>query len=85
MNKQNLPEYVLNALNALGGEATIVEICKYIWDNEISKIPINQRNDHFYTWGYDVRWAAQKLRDNNLSYIPRRGVWALGPAKKPKL
>lgn len=49
MNRRDLRQYVINALNALGGEATIVEICRHIWDNEISRIPINQRNDHFYT------------------------------------
>lgn len=79
MNREDLVKYVINALNEFGGEATIVEICKYIWDNEISKIPVNQRNDLFYTWGYDVRWAGQHLRNNNLSHIPKRGIWALGP------
>lgn len=80
MTRQQLPQYVLDALNALGGEATIVAICKYIWDNEISQIPANQRTDLFYTWGYDVRWAGQWLRNNNQSHIPRKGIWALGPA-----
>ena len=74
MTKKDLPEYVLNALKSLGGEATIPNICKHIWDNQISKIPPQSRDDLFYTWGYDVRWAGQYLRDNNLCHIPRRGV-----------
>lgn len=82
MTKKDLPQFVLNALTDLGGEATITEICKHIWTNEISKIPIEKRTNVFYTWGYDVRWAGQYLRDENLSHIPKRGIWAMGP--KPK-
>lgn len=79
MTKKDLPNYVLDALKDLGGQATIPEICKHIWDNQVSKIPTAKRSSLFYTWGYDVRWAGQWLRDNNLSHIPSRGVWAIGP------
>lgn len=84
MTKKDLPEYVLNALKALSGKATIPQICKHIWDNEVSRIPEGKREDLFYTWGYDVRWAGQHLRDNNLTHIPKRGVWAIGPNPNPK-
>ena len=79
MTKQDLPQYVTNALIALGGSGSIVQVCKHIWENEVSLIPPNQRNDLFYTWQYDVRWAAQTLRNNNLSHILSTGIWAIGP------
>ena len=81
MIKRDLIQFVLNALRALGGRGTIAQISKYIWDNHVSIIPVNQRNDLFYTWGYEMRWAGQKLRDQNMAHLltPRGGVWVLGP------
>ena len=60
--RDDLCDWVLEALNAHHGRARIVEICKYIWQHYESKL--RQSGDLFYTWQYDVRWAGQKLRNS---------------------
>jgi hypothetical protein len=71
-------EWVVNALNANQGNATLTDICKYIWSNY--KKEIQASGDGFYTWQFDVRHAVQKLRDNDtirLADITLEGVWVL--------
>ena len=75
MSKKDLPSKVIEALRKKGGSATIVDVCKYIWDNYENELRAS--GDLFYTWQYDVRWAGQTLRDNNQSIIRRRGIWEL--------
>lgn len=76
--KDDLCDWVIEALSAHGGRARIVEICKYIWQHYENEL--RQSGDLFFTWQYDVRWAGQKLR-NNGTLIPvfrRRNVpWEL--------
>lgn len=65
MNKrEDLKDLVIDALNAKGGSATIIEVCKYIWKNHENDLKTS--GDLFYTWQYDVRWAAQALRNNGI-------------------
>src|SRR5260370_28444256 len=45
------------------GEATIVQICKDVWEHHESELRAS--GDLFYTWGYDIRWAGQWLRNND--------------------
>jgi hypothetical protein len=75
MNKFDLDDCVLEALKISKGSASIPTICKYVWNNYISKM--ESKDDFFYTWGYDIRWAGQRLRDKGLIYTKTRGVWAL--------
>ena len=57
----NLKEWLIEALNHYGGKASIVQVCKHIWDNH--KKELENSGDLFYTWQYDIRWTAQNLRD----------------------
>jgi hypothetical protein len=58
--RYDLEEWVVEALHALGGSATVVDVSRRVW----------QRHEHdlrasgalFYTWQYDIRWAAHRLR-----------------------
>lgn len=61
-NREDLKLWVVDALRAHGGNATIVEICKHIWKHHESGL--KSSGDLFYTWQYDMRWAGQALRDN---------------------
>ncbi len=61
MEKEILKIWVIEALQSLGGSARIFDVCKKIWINHESEI--RQSETLLYTWQYDVRWAAQKLRD----------------------
>lgn len=70
--------WILEALNTHGGEATIPQICKYIWDNYEELL--RSSGDGFYIWQYEVRWAAMNLRKKgNLKAADRerRGIWQI--------
>lgn len=56
-----MKSWIIAALKANGGRARVVQVCKYIWDHYENEIRAS--GDVLYTWQYDVRWAAQKLRD----------------------
>jgi hypothetical protein len=76
--KYDLERWIIEALTALGGSATIVEICERVWrDHETD---LRASDDLFYTWQYDIRWAAQRLRDQHV-LVPNgqapRGLWQL--------
>ena len=60
-SKEDLKKWVVDALLALGGSAKIVDVCKHIWQHHENDLRAS--GDLFYTWQYDVRWAAQSLRD----------------------
>lgn len=76
--RDDLCDWVVEALRAKGKRARIVEVCKYIWQHHEKEL--RKSGDLFFTWQYDVRWAGQKLRDNG-TLVPvngRRGApWEL--------
>lgn len=61
ITREDLKPFILDALRVHGGKARVVQVCKYIWDTYEMKI--RQSGNLLYTWQYDVRWAAQKLRN----------------------
>lgn len=76
--KEDLEGWILDALRARGGSAHVVDVCRHIWLNHESDLRAS--GDLFYTWQYDVRWAAQKLRNRGIlrSVDGRRGEpWTL--------
>lgn len=73
-----LRRWVLEALEHLGGRGTIVEVCRQIWHSH--ETDLRALGDPFYTWQYDVRWAAFTLRDSGETKITKQGthsVWEL--------
>jgi hypothetical protein len=64
VTREDLQEWVIEALRALGGKARIVDICKYIWEKHESDL--RKSGDLMYTWQYDVRWAGQVLRNKKV-------------------
>jgi hypothetical protein len=76
-DKNDLCEWVVEALRANNGQGRIVDICKYIW-NEYEQ-ELRRSGDLFYTWQYDMRWTGQKLRNEGI-LIPassRTAPWRL--------
>lgn len=69
-SKADLQQWVLAAVKSNAGKATIVEVSKHIW--EAHERDLRSSGDLFYTWQYDMRWAAQELR--------RTGMFASIPA-----
>ena len=50
--KYDLRDWLVDALKAHDGSATIVEVCRHIWKNH--KDELLASGDLFYTWQYDV-------------------------------
>ncbi|WP_461209794.1 hypothetical protein [Desulfocurvus sp. DL9XJH121] len=77
-SKKDLVNWVREALAEHGGHATIVQVAKYIWNRHGDAL--RSSGDLFYTWQYDMRRAAQELRDSgvcrNAADCPQ-GVWVL--------
>jgi hypothetical protein len=72
--RDDLERWVLEAVDAHDGEASVIDIHRYVWDYH--EADLRNSGDLFYTWGYEIRWAGQRLRDQGSLMIPRRGVWA---------
>ena len=57
--KSDLQDWVVEALKTNGGEASILYVAKHIWDKHRRDL---EGTDLFYSWQYDMRWAATELR-----------------------
>lgn len=79
--KDDLVQWLLTSLSELGGSAHHVLIARRIWQRHEEEL--RKSGDLFYTWQYDLRWSAQKLRDTGyLAKMQERGngVWSLTAA-----
>lgn len=77
-DRSSLKGWVLAALRELRGAGKIVDVCKIVWRDHGEELEAS--GDLFYTWQYDIRWAAQYLRDNGyLVPVQRRrdAPWVL--------
>jgi len=78
ITKKDLMPWIVEALNALGGRGRIWEICEQIWDKH--EKDLQTAGPLFYTWQYDMRWAAQKLqKEGKLSKAGKNYTWFLTP------
>ena len=58
--KGDLQGWVVDALKDHGGKGTIVQVSKHVWDHHEKEL--KDSANLFYTWQYDLRWAANWLR-----------------------
>jgi len=75
--KGDLVDWVVAALKAAGGSASILYVAQYIWANHEKDL---KENDLFFSWHYDMRWAATELRKRGIMIAAeddRRGKWSL--------
>lgn len=70
--KQDLPDWVLEAVTGLGGSATVVEVAEWIWWHH--EEDLRRSGNLFFTWQYDMRWAAQTLRHSGRLQSTSRGA-----------
>lgn len=71
--KSDLEQWILEGVQAHGGEASIVQVAEHIWVNHARQLQAS--GPLFFTWQYDMRWAAQNLRrDRKLTFSGRK--WA---------
>jgi hypothetical protein len=78
INRNDLKQWVIDALRENGGKARIIDIAKYIWNNH--KTDLERSGDLFFRWQYDMRWAALVLRQQGkLKPVDdkKRGLWEL--------
>lgn len=74
----DLERWIKEALQARGGKASIVEVCRHIWDEH--ETGLRESGDLFLTWQYDVRWAANRLRRKGAmkaAEVSPAGIWEL--------
>ena len=78
MTKSDLKNCVVKALQENKGKAKLVQVCRFIWANY--KNELENSGDLFYTWQYDVRWAALVLRKEGImksAQDQKNGFWEL--------
>src|SRR3954447_20473858 len=74
--RDDLQDWVVEALRTAGGEAHLVEVTRTVWQTHRGDLEAS--GDLFYTWQYDLRWAATKLRHKGLlDTAERTGRWRL--------
>lgn len=64
VSRNDMKNWVIKALQSQNGVGWPREVSKYIWDNYQSELM--KSGDLLYTWQYDVRWAAQMLRNEGI-------------------
>ena len=78
VDKVDLQGWVKDYLRERGGEGSIVDVCRWVWKRHENGL--RSSGDMFFTWQYDIRWAADKLRKTGelrqASESPR-GIWQL--------
>lgn len=78
MLRYDLPDILYSAIKDMGGQTNIIDVCKYVWEKYESDL--RHSGDLFYTWQYDIRWAATELRKSKrmkAADISPRGIWEI--------
>ena len=71
-------EWTLEALRDFGGRGRIVDVSRHIWNHHEEEL--REAGDLFFTWQYDLRWAAWTLRQRGLmkpAGVSEQGLWEL--------
>jgi hypothetical protein len=73
-----IAEWVVEALQQLGGRGQILDVSRLVW--ELHESDIRAAGNLLYEWQYELRWAADILRRDGVlrpaDEMPR-GVWEL--------
>lgn len=75
--REDLKNWICGALAALGGEAKLVDVARHIWAENEGEL--RSSGDLFYTWQYEMRWAATRLREEGrlVAADKKDRVWRL--------
>ena len=76
--KHDLVDWLHEALRGLEGRGRISELCRYVWEHHEQEL--RDSGDLFYTWQYDIRWAAYQLRKSKKmkpEVLSPKGIWEL--------
>jgi hypothetical protein len=71
-----LKDWIKDALRRNGGQMKLIDVAKDIWSHHLEDL--KGSGDLFFSWQYDMRWAATALRRaGELQAADDRGVWKL--------
>lgn len=76
--KRDLETWIVQALRDQGHEMSVVEVARHVWEHHEPEL--RDSGDLFFTWQYDLRWAAQNLRNDGVLASKegkRSGGWRL--------
>jgi len=76
--KEDLQDWLTESLEANKGRVSIVEVCRHVWENHENEL--RRSGDLFFTWQYDIRWAAHALRKEGImraAELSPKGIWEL--------
>jgi hypothetical protein len=79
--RDDLQDWVIRALKDNGGQAKLSDVAKHIWSNHGDEL--QGAGDNFYTWQYDMRWAATKLRKRGKLKQSARTTAEYGDSPEP--
>ncbi len=75
-DRSDLVPWLVEALTARGGSAVPLDVTKEVWRRH--EEDLRAADDLFFTWQYDLRWAATKLRQEGVLAPNKRGEpWSL--------
>lgn len=91
IQKSDLPLILEMILLRLGGKANILTVFKEFY--KLFGSNLTEDNPLFYTWNYDIRWAATKLRKEGImapakvneksdKHCSLKGIWELSDSGK---
>ncbi|MCW4985468.1 hypothetical protein, partial [Enterobacter hormaechei] len=71
VTRESMKQWIIECLQEREGSAWPREVSKYVWDSYEAEL--RDSGDMLYTWQYDIRWAAQQLRnEGTLKPVNRR-------------
>lgn len=76
--KRDLESWIVEALRDAHAELSVVDVARYIWEHHEAEL--RESGELFYRWQYDLRWAAQNLRNDGVLAPKdgrRTGGWRL--------
>lgn len=76
--RADLVDWLKEALITLGGKSQIAPICAQVWERHEKELRAS--GNLFFTWQYDIRWAATRLRKKGLMKSADespKGIWEL--------
>ena len=69
-----------DALRRNSGELRLIEVAKDIWTHH--EKDLKSSGDLFFSWQYDMRWAATALRKaGEIEAATDRGIWKLASGR----
>lgn len=76
MKKSDLPNILYDIIRSLGGRADMMTVFEEFWRRYGATL--TPPDPLFYTWNYDIRWAATELRKSGKmksTHLCEKGIW----------